>query len=397
MISPQLVAPLASVLGWPVDRATKITGRLARENTARNPSRTAITAAALMIGLALVGFVTIFAAELRKSADDAINREVAGALTVYSDSGTLMPHGVPVSLTKVPGVATVSSFKSDAGKVSGDGVTNVYGIQPSSVLTVYHFQWKQGSNAAVTGMQPHDAFINDNFASGHKLMIGSTFRLTSTVGRSDSFRVAAIYKAGGLLGEITIPYDTFARDWNEQRDYIVSLSLVPGASFNAVQHRINALLKSRYPQVTSHSQAQLRQSNETSINQILALIYVLLGMSVVVSVFGIVNTLVLSVYERTREIGMLRAIGTSRTQVRWIVRWESVITAIIGAGLGLILGVVLAALVTVGLRDQGIEFTLPIGQLVIWLIFAFVLGIVAAAWPARRAARLDVLQAVSYE
>jgi putative ABC transport system permease protein len=164
-----------------------------------------------------------------------------------------------------------------------------------------------------------------------------------------------------------------------------------------VQNRIDALLKSQYPQATSHSQEQIKQSSEANVNQLLGLIYVLLAMSVLVSLFGIINTLVLSVYERTREIGMLRAIGTTRTQIRWIIRWESVITAVIGAVLGLLLGIVLAALVTQGLSSQGIEFALPIGQLLIWVVFAIVFGIVAAAFPARRAARLDVLQAIAYE
>jgi putative ABC transport system permease protein len=397
MISPQLVRPLASILGWPIERLTSITGRLARENAVRNPSRTAVTAAALMIGLALVGFVTIFAAELRKSADDAVNREIAGAFSVYSDTGILMPHSAALALARVPGVAAVSSLNGDAAKIAGIGVTNVNGIQPSTILKVYRFQWKTGNNTAVTNMGQHDALVADTFASDHKLTVGSVLHVTTTVGRHDTFRVVGIYKSAQILASVTIPYDTFRQDWEQSKDQLASVTVVPGQSLKLVQSRIDALLKSQYPQVTSHSQAQIKQRSESSVNQLLGLIYVLLAMSVLVSLFGIINTLVLSVYERTREIGMLRAIGTTRTQIRWMIRWESVITAVIGAVLGLLLGIVLAALITQGLSSQGIEFALPIGQLLIWVVFAMIFGIVAAAFPARRAARLDVLQAIAYE
>lgn len=397
MISPQIVGPLAGILGWPIERLTAITGRLARENAVRNPGRTAVTAAALMIGLALVGFVTIFAAELRKSADDAVNREIAGTFSIYSDSGTLLPHSAVPALARLPGVATVSALNGDAAKIAGIGVTNVNGIQPATILKVYRFQWKTGSNATVAGMGPHDALIGDTFASDHKLSVGSLLHVTTTVGRHDTFRVIGIYKSAQILANVVIPYNTFRTDWEQSKDQLVSVTILPGQSLKAVQSRIDALLKSQYPQVTSHSQAQIKQRSEASVNQLLGLIYVLLAMSVLVSLFGIINTLVLSVYERTREIGMLRAIGTTRTQIRWIIRWESVITSVIGAVLGLLLGIVLAALITQGLSSQGIEFTLPVGQLLIWVVFAIIFGIVAAAFPARRAARLDVLQAIAYE
>ncbi|HEX6510389.1 MAG TPA: FtsX-like permease family protein [Chloroflexota bacterium] len=397
MISPQVVGPLAGILGWPIERLTSITGRLARENAVRNPGRTAVTAAALMIGLALVGFVTIFAAELRKSADDAVNREIAGTFSIYSDTGILVPHSLSLALTHVPGVATVSALNGDVGKIMGAGTTNINGIQPATILKVYRFQWKQGSNATVSHMGPNDALVSDTFASDHKVGIASPLRVTTTVGRHDTFRVIGIYKSAQILGGVTIRHDTFARDWAQPRDQIVSLTVLPGQNLTVVQNRIDTLLKSQYPQATSHSQAQIKQRSEQNVNQLLGLIYVLLAMSVLVSLFGIINTLVLSVYERTREIGMLRAIGTTRGQIRWIIRWESVITAVIGAVLGLVIGIVLAALITQGLSSQGIEFTLPIGQLLIWVVFAIVFGIVAAAFPARRAARLDVLQAIAYE
>lgn len=397
MISPQIVGPLASILGWPIERLTAITGRLARENAVRNPSRTAVTAAALMIGLALVGFVTIFAAELRQSADNAVNREIAGAFSIYSDSGAFLPHSASRALARVPGVAAVSAINGDAARITGIGVTNINGIEPATILKVYRFQWKTGNNATVMAMGPHDALVGDTFASDHKLTVGSPLHVTTTIGRHDTFRVVGIYKSAQILANVAIPHNTFRKDWEQPKDELASVTVLPGQSLKLVQSRIDTLLKSQYPQATSHSQAQIKQRSESSVNQLLGLIYVLLAMSVLVSLFGIINTLVLSVYERTREIGMLRAIGTTRTQIRWIIRWESVITAVIGAVLGLLLGIVLAALVTQGLSSQGIEFTLPVGQLLIWVVFAIVFGIVAAAFPARRAARLDVLQAIAYE
>jgi putative ABC transport system permease protein len=209
--------------------------------------------------------------------------------------------------------------------------------------------------------------------------------------------VTGIYKNTLFLPSWCIRYDTFGHDWMQHRDRVVIVAVAPGQRLGVVEKRIDRTLRARYPTAEVHSQQDLKDEQNKNVNQLLALIYLLLAMSVIVSLFGIINTLVLSIYERTREIGMLRAIGTTRTQIRWIIRWESIITAIIGAILGLLLGIVLAFLVTAGLQSQGIEYALPIEQLLIWVVFAMVFGIVAAAWPARRAARLDVLQALAYE
>ncbi|HZU13942.1 MAG TPA: FtsX-like permease family protein [Chloroflexota bacterium] len=396
MVTPKLVRPLAAALGWPIERMTRITGMLARDNASRNPTRTAVTAAALMIGLALVSFVTIFAAELRASADAAVNREIAGIYSIYNDQGQPIPRAVAPAVARIPGVGAVSALDGDAARVNGS-VSNIYGIQPSTILAIYRFQWKQGSDAAVTGMGPLDALVSDTFASGHKVGVGSSLRVTTATDRHLTVHVVGIYKSSQFLTDVTLRYDTVRSDWSQGQDEIVSANPRPGANQKAVQRRITALLKSEFPIAAVHSQQQIKQNAEKSVNQLLTLIYVLLAMSVLVSLFGIINTLVLSIYERTREIGMLRAIGTTRGQVRWIVRWESVITAVIGAILGLAVGILLAAVVTQGLSSQGIVFTLPIGSLLIWVVFAMLFGIVAAAWPARRAARLDILQAIAYE
>ncbi len=400
MLSPQLVGPLASVIGWPIERCTAITGRLARENTVRNPSRTAVTAAALMIGLALVGFVTIFAAELKKTAFDSLDRELAGTFAIYSNNGTLIPSRVAQVVGRVPGITAVSAFKLDTGRLDGIGTVQTNGIQPASLHRVYHFQWVQGSNATVIGMGPHDAIIDENLANNNHLKIGSMLHVATPAAVHDTFQVVGIYKNTQFLTDWCIPYATMATDWKQPQDYATIANAAPGLSPPAVaalKTRITKALLGSYPTATVHSQQDLKDQDAKGINLLLGLIYVLLAMSVLVSLFGIINTLVLSVYERTREIGMLRAIGATRRQVRWIIRWESVITAVIGAVLGLLLGILLAVLVTAGLSSQGIEYDLPIGQLLIWVVFAVLFGIVAAAFPARRAARLDVLQAVSYE
>lgn len=396
MVSSTLIRPMASILGWPIERMTNVTGRLARDNAARNPTRTAVTAAALMIGLGLVSFVTIFAAELRTSADLAVNREIAGIYSIYSDQGAYIPHGVAGAVARIPGVGAVSAVNGDVARVDGS-VINVDGVQPSSIQRIYHFQWKQGTDAAVRGLGPTGALISDTFASAHKLSIGSTLLVTTTTNKHLTFRVAGIYKASQILTDVTLRYDTVRADWGQHLDDIVSANPLPGTNQQVVQRKIAVLLKSQFPVAAVHSQQQIKQNSEKSVNQLLTLIYVLLAMSVLVSLFGIVNTLVLSVYERTREIGMLRAIGTTRGQIRWMVRWESVITAVIGAVLGLIVGIVLAVIVTEALTTQGIVFTLPIGSLLIWVVFAVIFGIIAAAFPARRAARLDILQAIAYE
>jgi putative ABC transport system permease protein len=398
MLSPKLIAPLATWIGWPIERGTRITGRLARENAVRNPSRTAITAAALMIGLALVGFVTIFAAELRKTATDAIDREVAGTFAVYAQNQQgQISAGVAPLVRGVPGVQLVSALNEDTGQYAGIGHKDTTGIQPSTFGQVYRFQWKQGSGATLTGMGPRDALISDTFATAKNLRVGSNLSVTTPTGRHDAYRVTGIFKMSILLSDIVIRHDTLRRDWALNKDLLVVVQAEPGANQKALQKRINAVLLAHYPGLQAYSQQDIKNQDTQGVNQLLTLIYILLAMSVLVSLFGIINTLVLSVYERTREIGMLRAIGTTRRQVRWIIRWESVITSVIGAILGLLLGILLAVLITAGLQSQGIEYALPVGQLLIWVVFAIVFGIVAAAFPARRAARLDVLQAIAYE
>jgi putative ABC transport system permease protein len=397
MIAPHFIGPVATVLGWPVERFTRITGRLAVENVVRNPTRTAVTAAALMIGLTLVGFVTVFADELRTSATSAIKRELAGDYLIYNDQNGFIPSAVADAARRVPGVGVVSPIMVGQARVKGAGVIGVNGVDPATITRVYNFNWLHGTNASATGLDSHGVLVTDTYAKNHHVGVGATLSLTTPAGKHETLTVRGVYQKSQLLSGVTMPTATMSRAFQLKQDEAVVVNAAPGANKSQVRDRLTAALQKSFPTATVHSETQFENQQTSSVNQLLALIYVLLAMSVIVSLFGIINTLVLSIYERTREIGMLRAIGTTRSQVRWIVRYESVITSVIGGVVGLVLGVALAFLITSALQNQGLSYSLPGWQLLIWVVFAIIFGIVAAAWPARRAARLDVLQAIAYE
>jgi putative ABC transport system permease protein len=194
-----------------------------------------------------------------------------------------------------------------------------------------------------------------------------------------------------------ITQGALARYFNEQRDNYVIAKYSPGANAAVTERRVKNLINERFPSAEALNQQQLKKNQEDQINQLLGLIYALLSLAIIVSIFGIVNTLALSIHERTRELGMLRAIGMSRRQVRRVIRYEAVITALIGAILGMILGTLFAALISRPLADEGFELAYPIGTLIILLVLAALAGVLAAIGPARRASKLDVLEALAYE
>jgi putative ABC transport system permease protein len=200
-----------------------------------------------------------------------------------------------------------------------------------------------------------------------------------------------------LLGNLVVTEDSLRKDFGTKTPSLTLLTLAPGADPARVQDAVAKATEGRYPTVDTLNQEQLKDSQSEQINQVVAFFYVLLALAIVISLLGIVTTLVLSIHERTRELGMLRAVGMSRRQVRTMVRYEAVITALIGAVLGMVLGVIFAALMSAPLADEGFVLAYPVPTLVILLLLAALAGVFAAIWPARRAARLDVLQALAYE
>src|SRR3954468_21323727 len=401
LYSPRLVRPLAGAIGAPIERLRGLTGRLARENSQRNPSRTAATAAALMIGLALVSFVTVFAAGLKASIADAIDKSFQGELEIQNTNGfDPIPTAVAAGVRRVPGVRTVSTLQSTQTKVDGvSGKPNATGLDPhtaNQVLTL-DFQGDTTPETLAT-MTDSQAIVDQSFADSNGLEVGDTIHVLGQTGNRASFRIVGEIKGSGdLFGGFVITQRAMARDFAVNQDTFDFVKLAPGADSGTVQNRIDDLLAQRFPTAQVLNQTELKQNQENQINPLLGLVYALLSLAIIVSLFGIANTLALSIYERTRELGMLRAVGMSRRQVRRLIRYESVITALIGAVLGMILGLIFAALMSVPLEDQGFVLSYPVAQLVIILVVAALAGVVAAIAPARRAARLNVLEALAYE
>jgi putative ABC transport system permease protein len=258
----------------------------------------------------------------------------------------------------------------------------------------------QGDTTAQTlaNLTDSETIVDKSYADSNGLEVGDTIQTLGQTGNRASFRIVGEVKdSADLLGNLVVTHAAMARDFAVTQDTFAFVKLEPGADPATVQDRIDTLLAQRFPTTQVMNQAELKQNQENQINPLLGLVYALLSLAIIVSLFGIANTLALSIHERTRELGMLRAVGMSRRQVRRLIRYESVITAMIGAVLGMVLGLIFAALMSVPLQDEGFVLSYPVGQLVLILVVAALAGVVAAIAPARRAARLDVLQALAYE
>jgi putative ABC transport system permease protein len=397
--SPRLVPPLAAIAGWPLERARRLIGRLARENSQRNPSRTAVTAAALMIGLALVTFVTVFAAGLKGSVSQVIDENFAGGLIIQNSDGfSPIPAGAAAAASKVPGVKSVATVRSADAKLLGSGATARITAATSNIGEAVSVEWKRGGPAVLRDLGNGQAVLSDSFASSHDLEVGDRFGLLSQTGRKPAFEVAGTFSSKlGVFGSVLITQPVLARDFEQTQDRIDFVLTKPNADSARVQAVLSKGTEVAFPTAEVLNQQELKETRQEQIEELVRFFYVLLALAIVVSLFGIANTLALSIHERTRELGMLRAIGMSRRQVRTMIRYEAVITALIGAILGIVLGVIFAALIAQPLKDEGFTLSYPVISLIALLVFAAVLGVLAAIPPARRASRLDVLESLQYE
>ena len=398
MISSKLVRPIAAVVGVPGEKLAGVTGFLARRNTLRNPGRTAATAAALMIGLALVTFVAVLSNGMKASNRGAIEDQVIADFVVTSQDGfTPFVAGAGDAAEKAPGIDEATSVRAEVGKVANVD-KYVTGIEPSNIGSAYRFDWADGSDDVLRNFGRFDAIVDKDFAEDHGLDVGSRFRLLSGSGRPATLEVAATYDPPPffqLLGSVSILKSEFDKLYDRPRNQYTFIN-VPGEPTEAAEKPIENALAT-FPDAKVQTREAWITEQDKDFNQFLTMLYVLLALSVIISIFGMINTLALAVFERTRELGMLRAVGMTRWQARTMIGSESVITALIGAAIGLPLGMFLAALVTKALEQYEVRYAVPLTALIVFAIVAVIVGLVAAIMPAQRAAKLNVLQALQYE
>jgi putative ABC transport system permease protein len=395
LFSSRLVRPLAAVIGWPGVQAGGSPGQLARDNARRNPQRTASTAAALMIGLALVTVVAMLAQGIRVNFRDAVQKIFITNYAVEAQNNfDPLPVSVERAARHAPGVLAVSGVRADDAKILGSN-RSLTAVAPGA-SGVFKLDWKVGSSHTLDSLGRNGAFISQAFSKDHHLHEGSTVQIETPQGAKPTFKIVGIFKppAGGSpFGSLTISSATFDGLYTQPQNIYTFVTMkggVTAANTSALERTL-----APFPNAKVADRNQFISDQISGLNTILNVLYVLLALSIVISLFGIVNTLVLSVFERTRELGMLRAIGMTRWQVRAMISFESVITALIGAVIGIALGIVLASLLA--LRLDFVAFAVPVGSLVIFAVAAIVVGLLAAIFPARRAARLNPLEALQYE
>ncbi len=398
MISSKLVRPLAAVVGLPARAIGGAPGALARRNSIRNPGRTAATAAALMIGVALVAFVATLANGMKASNREAIEDQIAADFIITSQDGyTPFVAGAGDAAAGAEGTDVVTHVRSEIAEIAGHG-GYLTGIDPNRITEGYSFDWVEGSDATLASMGRDGMIVGENFAEDHDLAVGQ--RVTIQTGTSTSLEaeIAGIYKPPPfypLLGAASITIGAFDELVERPRNQYTFVN-VPGEPGEAARDELERATAG-YPDAKVQTRQEWIDKEDAEFDQFLVMLYVLLALSVIISLFGMVNTLVLSVFERTRELGMLRAVGMTRRQARRMIRHESVITALIGAALGLPLGIFLAVLVTRALGEFDVRFSVPTTQLVVLVVLSVIVGLLAAITPARRAAKLNPLEALHYE
>lgn len=394
VIAPVMARPFVRLLGAPIKRVTKITGRLAVDNAARNRRRTASTASALMIGLAVVSTFAILAASISASTDATVDRNIGADFIVQPTNfatGGFSP-AVTTAIAGVDGVKSVTSSQVIPAQINGKSA-DVTEIDPTNANDAVKLTFSAGSWASLTS---GTALLDNQTATNDGIAVGDTVKVIFP-SKTGTLKVVGLYDSAGFLSGYAIsPPTARAGDVPSKPDTLF-VNVDSATTAAAVRPAVDAALAA-YPNVKVQDQSEFKAQIRQQINSLLGVIYVLLFLSILIAVLGIVNTLALSVIERRREIGLLRAVGMSRRQVRSSVRQEAFLISVFGGVLGVVLGLAFGLSLQHVLANQGLDvLSIPVGQLLIFVVVAGVVGVLAALWPAWRGARTDVLSAITTE
>jgi putative ABC transport system permease protein len=393
IIGPAISKPVALALGRPIERWRGVTGGMARQNAARNPKRTARTAAPVLIGVALVTAFTAFAASLRAEIRDTIGSSFRGdyALSVDSQGFGGIPLTVTDQIAALPAVQQATGIGFVSVKFGEDSRFAVV-IDPATTGGLYDFTMLEGRQDTLS---PTGVLVSKTVATNKALSVGSTIPITLLDGDVVNAKVEGIFDGEGTFGNYVVNRKLFTDTSTPLFNNYVYIVKSPGADDEALESAVSAIT-TELGIGTLQSREEFIDAQAAQVNQILGLIYGLLTLSIFIAVVGIVITLLLSVFERTREIGLLRAVGMTRSQVRTTVRWESVITSLYGAVVGVILGIVMGAVLIGVLADGGLSaFRLPVTGTVVILVLSFIIGVLASIYPARRATKVNVMRAIA--
>ena len=392
LLSPVISRPIVAVIAGGYPKMFGTVGLLARENARRNPRRTAATASALMIGLALVTTMAILGQSTKSSVDELVSSELKADYVVSNAIQAPFSAAVAEQIAEVDGVARTVPFRFAVLQIGGEQ-SFVSAFDAAAMSDVVAITVESG--ALTTG--DDGLLVDSGRAEREGWTVGDTVTIDFPAGPAD-LTISAIVKPSQFIGsEIVLPLAALAAGGVAPVDSIVYVGRAQGADSAAVLSGIDAVLAD-LPTVSVKDQNEFAQEQRAPVDQLLGIIYALLGLAVIIAVLGIVNTLALSVIERTREVGLLRAVGMSRRQLRSMIRLESVAISVLGAVLGIGLGLIFGISLQRAISDEGITvLNVPLTQLLIFVLLAGVVGVLAAVWPARRAARMDVLRAITTE
>jgi putative ABC transport system permease protein len=393
VLSPFVARPLAALIGAPAG-GLGMTGRLGRENAMRNPRRTASTAAALMVGLGLVVFVSVFMTSAKASAGKTLDEVLRADFILNSSQFQPFSPEVARSLASRPEFSAVSPYRQSEARVDG-ALTFPSGIDPNTIDLVIDVPMQAGSTDALR--DPDTILIFRGIARTKHLNVGEMIDVRFARTGTRSFRIGGVYTDNRLLGDYAISLDAYRENFAEQLDSVAFVKTAEGVSTADARRVIDRAVK-EFPNVEVNDQAQFKAQQDDLIDQVFAFVLVLLVLSVIISAFGIANTLGLSIYERVRELGLLRAVGMQRRQLGWMVVIEAVIVSLLGAALGIAIGIVFGWAMQQALADLGFsELAIPVGLLAGYAVVAAFLGLLASIAPAIRASRIRVLEAIAYE